>query len=125
MTEHEMRVRLAEAMGYHRCTKYRGSPSAPWMGPDGAYASTIPDPLESDADAARLRAYFVNRGWRFRITHKADERGTHVHCTFRLDDPIAFGGCTVFSDEDPDYSARERRATCVAAVRALTSLELV
>lgn len=124
MTDHEMRVRIAEAMGWTEIEE-NGYGDLVGMPPDDNCREPLPNPLDDDTDAARLRAYFGNHGWRFRITHKADERGTHAHCAFRLDDPIAFGGCTVFSDEDPDYNARERRATCVAAVRALISLELV
>lgn len=121
MTEHEMRIRLAEAMGYHRCTKYRGSPSAPWMGPDGAYASTIPNPLDDDRDAALLRAWCVGRGWYLRACHDEGAAWWEVSDLSSCRGPR--GDCMVRAPEEPEPCRRERLALCRAVLQILDTVD--
>jgi hypothetical protein len=125
MTDHEMRIRLAEAMGW---TDIRDIPAGGPVGvpPGGGGALTpIPNPLDNDADAARLRAWCVGRGWDMSIHLRpttAQDDGWHSVTVTEL--PVCGGwreiGIGVAAPEDePDPLRRERLALCRAVVRAL------
>jgi hypothetical protein len=119
MTDHEMRVRLAEAMGW---TEIRGE--GYWMGPDGAYASTIPNPWKSDRDAARLRAWCVAvRNWNVTVCHH--DTGCRVVIwpkRVRLLYPSnALAIVIMPATEEFDTCRRERRAFCEAVLQAINA----
>jgi hypothetical protein len=76
MTDHEMRIRLAEAMGWTDLydSAYGmlwGTEPATDIGYDAPrrVGIEVPNPLESDRDAARLRAWCARRGWRITCCH--------------------------------------------------------
>lgn len=121
MTDHEMRIRLVEAMGYHRCKKYRGSPSAPWMDPDGVYASTIPNPLESDADAAGLQAWMVKLLWEVTIQHYIVAEDALWYTRVVIHSVVSGGvvAATVSEVDEPSPIYRARLALCRAVLQAL------
>lgn len=113
MTDHEMRVRLVEAMGW---TDIQTSRSGQTHGvdPDGN-AGTVPNPLESDRDAARLRAWCVGQGWMVIVT--CDEEGATA--TILETEPSGIGNGHVSPSIEPDPLRRERLALCRAVVQAL------
>lgn len=135
MTEHEMRIRLAEAMGWDDI--YESSPIPGVLRqygtePAGAlgYDATrrvgieIPDPLNNDTDAARLRAWCVGRGWDVEFTVSPgviDRFGPRVLVSIA-------GGWTlqvcVLGPEEPDPCRRERLALCRAVCQALEAIEV-
>lgn len=122
MTDHEMRVRLAEAMGW---TEIRDPLHPIWttgMPPEGHRSccrDAIPDPLEDDADAARLRAWCVGRGWMVIVA--CDEDGASA--TILETEPSGIGNEHVSPSIEPDPLRRERLALCRAVVQALEAIE--
>ena len=127
MTDHEMRIRLAEAMGW---TDIQTSRSGQVHGVDpDCNAGTIPNSLESDRDAARLRAWCVGRGWDMSIHLRpttAQDDGWHSVTVTEL--PVCGGwreiGIGVAAPEDePNPLRRERLALCRAVVQALDAVE--
>ena len=124
MTDHEMRIRLAEAMGWTDIQTSKISGQMHGVDPDGN-AGTIPNPLDNDRDAARLRAWCVGRGWDMSIHLRpttAQDDGWHSVTVTEL--PVCGGwreiGIGVAAPEDePDPLRRERLALCRAVVRAL------
>ena len=114
MTDHEMRIRLAEAMGWTDIQTSKISGQMHGVDPDGN-AGTIPNPLESDRDAARLRAWCVGRGWQ--VLMVADEEGASA--TIMETEPWGIGDEQVSPRTEPDPCRRERLALCRAVVRAL------
>ena len=118
MTEHEMRIRLAEAMGWTEIRTCK-IPDQVWgIDPDGN-AGTIPNPLESDRDAARLRAWCVGRGWM--VVLACDAHGATAKIL--ENDPWGIGNEHVLPSEEPDPCRRERLALCRAAVQALEAID--
>ena len=117
MTDHEMRIRLAEAMEW---TEIRDIPAGGLVGvpPGGGGALTpIPNPLESDADAARLRAWCVGQGWCLRACHDEGAAWWEVSDLSSCRGPR--GDCMVRASEEPDPLRRERLALCRAVLQAL------
>jgi hypothetical protein len=127
MTNREMRVRLAQAMGWtdletvSPCGRMRGlwgSEPAGWFCPGSPARSGIivPDPLEDDCDAARLRAWCARRGWRITCCHDEGAAWWRVS-DLRCQGPRAES--MVDAKEEPDYCRRERVALCRAVLRAI------
>ena len=113
MTEHEMRIRLAEAMGYRRSAG--DCQYAPWLNADG-YLAPVPDPLDGDRDAAQLRAWCVGQGWRITCCHDEGAAWWRVS-DLRCQGPRA--EALVDANEEPDYCRRERLALCRAVLAVL------
>ena len=123
MTEQAMRQRLAEAMGWtdlqdvSPCGRMQGlwgTEPAGWFCSGSAAREGIiaPDPLESDRDAALLRAWCVGRHWD--VQSYADY--AHAECSTGVGDgPRA----EVDHTEEPDPCRRERLALCQAVLQAL------
>lgn len=122
MTDHEMRVRLAEAMGW---TDIRDPLHPIWLGEDttgmppeghrSCCRDAIPDPLEDDADAARLRAWLIADYWEVRMVasrHHATAIVWREHDHRRHVE-------TVHPATEPDPCCRERLALCRAVIQAL------
>jgi len=140
MTEHEMRIRLAEAMGWtdlgpvSPCIRPHclwGTEPAGWFAPGSRARAGIiaPNPLESDRDAARLRAWCVGMGWDVSIHLRpttAQEDGWHSVTITELTPcggwrEIGIGEGGPFDASDP--LRRERLALCRAVVQALEAIE--
>jgi hypothetical protein len=130
MTDHEMnetRRRLAEAMGWTDLydSAYGmlwGTEPATDLGYDAPrrVGIAVPNPLESDRDAALLRAWFAKQGWR--ITCRHDEEAAW----WRLSSPRRRGlrgEATADAKEEPDYCRRERLAFCRAVLAVLEAAE--
>lgn len=117
MTEHEMRVRLVEAMGW---TDIQTSRSGQTHGidPDGN-AGTVPNPLDNDRDAARLRAWCVGQGWLVILACDEESASASIQET----GPWGIGDEYVVSSDEPDPLRRERLAICRAVVQALDASE--
>ena len=136
MTDNEMRKRLAEAMGWtdlqdvSPCGRMRGlwgTEPAGWFSPGSpARASIIaPDPLESDRDAARLRAWCVGHGLGLQIVCLSVDApggpGSRVG-VYRIDHndmECRVAEVWVWADAEPDPCRRERLALCQAVLQAL------
>ena len=130
MTDHEMRIRLAEAMGWtdlkplSPCGRMRdlwGTEPAGWCYPVSLARTDInaPDPLGYDDDAARLRAWCVGRGWM--VILACDEDGASA--TILETEPSGIGNWHVSPSIEPDPLRRERLALCRAVVQALEAIE--
>ena len=136
MTDHEMRIRLAEAMRWtdlepvSQCGRMHGlwgTEPAGWFAP-GSRARTgiiAPNPLESDSDAARLRAWCVGQGWNVTVCHHIVDcrcavwpRGVPLYGFKGI-----LGLSAVRIDEESDHCSRERRVTCEAVIQALDTIE--
>lgn len=125
MTEHEMRIRLADAMGW---TEIRDIPAGGLVGvpPGGGGALTpIPNPREDDADAARLRAWCAGQGWNVTVCHHIVDcrcavwpRGVPLYGFKGI-----LGLSAVRINEESDPCSRERRVTCEAVIQALNTIE--
>jgi len=87
MTDHEMRIRLA-GIG-------------------------VPNPLDSDHDAALLRAWCAEQGWRITCCHDEGAAWWRVS-DLRCQGPRAES--MVDATEEPDYCRRERLALCRAVL---------
>ena len=130
MTDHEMRVKLDEAMGWtdlgpvSPCIRPHclwGTEPAGWFAPGSRARAGIiaPDPLESDADAARLRAWLIADYWEVRIVasrHDATAIVWREHDHRRHVE-------TVHPATDPDPCCRDRLALCRAVVQALDAVD--
>jgi hypothetical protein len=123
MTDHEMRIRLAEAMGWTDLydSAYGmlwGTEPATDIGYDAPrrVGIEVPNPLESDRDAARLRAWCARRGWRITCCHDEGAAWWRVS-DLRCQGPRAES--MVDAKEEPDYCRRERLALCRAVLRAI------
>ena len=122
MTDHEMRVRLAEAMGWTEIRTCK-IPDQVWgIDPDGN-AGTVPNPLESDRDAARLRAWCVGRGWEVEAWGDPYHAMLGLHRIGRGEDSlyrrVTLSECRVRFEDEPDPCRRERLALCRAVCQAL------
>ena len=134
MTDHEMRIRLAEAMGWDDI--YESSPIPGVLRqygtePAGAlgYDATrrvgieIPDPLNNDTDAARLRAWCVGRGWEVEAWGDPYHAMLGLHRIGRGEDSlyrrVTLAECRVWHEDEPDPCRRERLALCRAVCQAL------
>ena len=118
MTDHEMRIRLAEAMGWTDIQVSKISGQVTGIDPDGN-AGTIPNPLDNDRDAARLRAWLIADYWEVRIVasrHDATAIVWREHDHRRHVE-------TVHPATDPDPCCRDRLALCRAAVQALEAID--
>lgn len=122
MTDHEMRICLAEAMGW---TDIRDIPAGGLVGvpPGGGGALTpLPNPLEDDSDAARLRAWCVGQGWELEVQHRLRtdlwEARVIVHDVASRQIAASTIDCTW---NNP--LRRERLALCRAVLRALDDVE--
>jgi hypothetical protein len=125
MTEHEMQIRFAKAMGW---TEIRDIPAGGLVGvpPGGGGALTpIPNPREDDADAARLRAWCVGQGWNVTVCHHIVDcrcavwpRGVPLYGFKGI-----LGLSAVRINEESDPCSRERRVTCEAVIQALDTIE--
>lgn len=121
MTDHEMRIRLAEAMGWTEIRAPQGI-YADWSGRiPGAppIRAQLPDPLGFDDDAARLRAWCVGRRWM--VILACDEDGASA--TILETEPSGIGDGHVSPSIEPDPCRRERLALCRAVVQALEAIE--
>jgi hypothetical protein len=131
MTDHEMRIRFAEAMGW---TEIRDIPAGGLVGvpPGGGGALTpLPNPLESDSDAARLRAWCGRRGWRVRIDLEpgytwggGEGYGAWPAVEVMVSRAPVVEGVLVRAAEEPDPLRRERLALCRAVCQALDAIEV-
>ena len=119
MTEHEMRVRLAEAMGW---TDLDWQSRPGWIigqNPGNGLRDHVPDPMVYDTDAARLRAWCVGRGWM--VISACDEDGASA--TILETEPSGIGNGHVSPSIEPDPCRRERLALCRAVLQALEAIE--
>jgi hypothetical protein len=123
MTDHEMRIRLAEAMGWTDLydSAYGmlwGTEPATDIGYDAPrrVGIEVPNPLESDRDAARLRAWCARRGWRITCCHDEGAAWWRVS-DLRCQGPRAES--MVDAKEEPDYCRRERLALCRAVLQVV------
>ena len=122
MTDHEMRVRLAEAMGWTDLDWYFRPGWITGMPPGGRPRDHVPSPLEFDTDAARLRAWCVGRGWECNLFHGSEEGAVWTgSCVW--DRRHAIHRVYVYHTEEPDPCRRERLALCRAVVQALDAIE--
>ena len=121
MTDHEMCVRLAEAMGWTDIQTSQISGQMHGVDPDGN-AGTIPNPLDNDRDAARLRAWCVGQGWELEVQHRLRtdlwEARVIVHDVASRQIAASTIDCTW---NNP--LRRERLALCRAVLRALDAVE--
>jgi hypothetical protein len=123
MTHDEMRRRLAEAMGWTDLydSAYGmlwGTEPATDLGYDAPrrVGIAVPNPLEDDRDAARLRAWCAAQGWRITCCHDEGAAWWRVS-DLRCQGPRAES--MVDAKEEPDYCRRERLALCRAVLRAI------
>ncbi len=130
MTDHEMRVRLAEAMGWKdletmspcgRMPGLWGTEPAGWFAPGSRARPGIiaPNPLEFEPDAARLRAWCVEQDWCTGLIISSDCLGVEVTIYGSDEEPIDDTPVTVTRAGEPDPCRRERLALCRAVVQAL------
>lgn len=120
MTDHEMRIRFAKAMGW---TEIRDIPAGGLVGVPpgrGGALTPIPNPREDDADAARMRAWCVGQGWNVTVCHHIVDcrcvvwpRGVPLYGFNGI-----IGLSAVRINEESDPCSRERRVTCEAVVQA-------
>jgi hypothetical protein len=113
MTDHEMRIRLAEAMGWTDLDWYSRPGWITGLPPGDRPRDHVPSPLEFDTDAARLRAWCVERGWM--VILACDKDGASA--TILETEPSGNGH--VSPSIEPDPLRRERLALCRAVVQAL------
>lgn len=125
MTDHEMRQRLAEAMGW---TDLRAGAVRTLSGvlPEQniLVRTGVPDPLERDQDAALLRAWCVAQGWYLDLRAMPDcldRLGPRTGCTVtvRYEQPVKAGMYWAYASEEPDYCRRERLSLCRAVLQAI------
>ena len=121
MTDHEMRIRLAEAMGW---TDIQTSRSGQTHGidPDGS-AGTVPNPLDNDSDAAALEVWCVTtRPWCAGLTIIVDRLWVEV-CVDTYEGDPDIESVVVHQDTEPDPGRRRRLALCWAIAYALDDPE--
>ena len=113
MTDIEMRIRLAEAMGWTDL-QFRGlrGDRLTGLNRDG-FRRNVPNPLDSDHDAALLRAWCAEQGWRITCCHDEGAAWWRVS-DLRCQGPRA--EAMVDTKEEPDYCRRERLALCRAVL---------
>lgn len=120
MTDSEMRIRLAEAMGWTEVRPPGPRLGEDWTGmpPNGYrpnYRSDLPDPLECDQDAAMLRAWCLSRGWAIESRHTRGPSMVSI-----LVPPDGCGPFSITADaEEPDPCRRERLALCRAVLQVI------
>lgn len=125
MTEHEMRKRLAEAMGWTdiRCIPAGGLVGTPPGGGGGDNLTPLPNPLEDDYDTARLRAWCVEQGWEVEAWGDPYHAMLGLHRIGRGEDSlyrrVTLAECRVWHEDEPDPCRRERLALCRAVCQAL------
>jgi hypothetical protein len=127
MTDHDLRIRLAEAQGWTDIMvpgpRPRMGEDVTGMPPEGhrpGYRTELPDPLEDDSDAAQLRAWCVAQGWNVVLNCYPD---LAVVSVYSADDEFlaqAWAGTT----EDLSTIQRERLATSRAVARAIQAPEV-
>ena len=122
MTDHDMRIRLAEAQGWTDIMvpgpRPRMGEDVTGMPPEGhrpGYCTELPDPLENDRDAAMLRAWCVGQGWSIETRHTCGPSMVSIICHPGHDEYF----CIVADTEEPDPCRRERMALCRAVLQAL------
>lgn len=121
MPDHEMRIRLAEAMRWTEIEE-NGYGDLVGMPPDDNCREPLPDPLEDDTDAARLRAWCVGRGWECNLFHGSEEGAVWTgSCVW--DRRHAIHRVYVYHTEESDPLRRERLALCRAVIQALDAVE--
>ena len=122
MTDHEMRIRLAEAMGWTDLDWYFRPGWITGLPPGDRPRDHVPNPLESDRDAARLRAWCVGQGWELEVQHRLRtdlwEARVIVHDVASRQIAASTIDCTW---NNP--LRRERLALCRAVLRALDAVE--
>jgi hypothetical protein len=119
MTDHEMRIRLAEAMGW---TDLDWQSRPGWIigqNPGSGMRDHVPDPLVYDTDAAALEVWCVTtRPWCAGLTIVVDARSVEVCVDTYEGDPDA-ESVVVHQDTEPDPRRRRRLALCRAVAQAL------
>ncbi len=138
---HEMRIRLAKAMGWHNIRtsasnaydadgcqyqSHKVLGAAPGARPESNMH--VPNPLESDRDAALLRAWCVAQGWYLDLRAMPDcldRLGPRTGCTVtvRYEQPVKAGMYWAYASEEPDYCRRERLSLCRAVLAVLEAAE--
>jgi hypothetical protein len=136
MTNDEMRQRLAEAMGWTDLKAPHPHPllGEDWTGipPEGhrpSYRTELPDPLESDRDAAMLRAWCVGRGIEVYLDHAPNRAGMWIAgCSLARPNSLSksrlLGMSNVLQQEEPDPCRRERLALCRAVLQVIEATEV-
>lgn len=110
---------LAHAMGLGR----------PVDGEPDQWATTF-DPLNSNDDAATLRAWIVGQGWAFHLRNLPATEGWVSYVEGYCHRVPHLGGkvrtvVTVTDYDEPDPARRERLATVLAAVAAVRAMREV
>lgn len=141
MTDHEMRVKLCEAMGWtdlkpvSPCGRMRdlwGTEPAGWCYPVSLPRTNInaPNPLAYDDDAARLRAWCVGRGVSLQIIITTDLGPDSAGVRVRVYKPApdlsrdySIAESWVWQQDEPDPLRRERLALCRAVLQALDTVD--
>ncbi len=124
MTDREMRVRLAQAMGWRdlRAGAVR-TLSGVFPEQNILVRTEVPDPLESDRDAALLRAWCLERGWTVKSEHTPValtivNRAWPAVMVRVSRAPVVVSALVRHADE-PDPCRRERLALCRAVLQAI------
>ena len=122
MTDHDLRIRLAEAQGWTDIMvpgpRPRMGEDVTGMPPEGhrpGYCTELPDPLEDDSDAAQLRAWCVEQGWIVETRHTRGPSMASIAWTPDGDEHFHI----VSHTEEPDPCRRERLALCLAVLQAI------
>lgn len=120
MTDHELRIRLAEAMGWTDIQTSKISGQMHGVDPHGNIGS-VPNPMDNDRDAANLEAWCVDRGWVVRYTVEAVASWCGLNRSVKDDTPEY--SASVYHDEEPDSRRRRRVSLCRAALQTLGGAE--
>ncbi len=119
MSDHEMRIRLAEAMGWTDLDWYSRPGWITGLPPGGRPRDHVPNPLEDDADAARLRAWCVGQRWTLAMHSYHDVMVFSIY-----DEEGGFlAQVRAMASDEPDPLRRERLALCRAVIQALDTIE--
>lgn len=122
MTDHEMRVKLCEAMDWTDIQTSRVSGQVTGIDADGN-AGTIPNPLDNDSDAAALEVWCVTtRPWCAGLTIVVDARSVEV-CVDTYEGDPDIESVVVHQDTEPDPGRRRRSALCRAVLQALDTVD--
>ena len=131
VTDHEMRQRLADAMGWADMYESGhgmlfGTEPAADLGYDAPRRVGImaPDPLNSNNDAALLRAWCVGQGIEVYLEHAPNRAGMWIAgCSLVRPNSAPksrlLGMANVLQQEEPDPCRRERLSLCRAVLEAL------